>query len=112
IGTSGTVTTDEDAHLGLRRYDRRKVDGMHLSSRALDEVIARYLRLGPDGRRNDVGLRRDRAEGIQAGVALLQTLVRIWPTESMRVADRGLREGMLFSMMSAKGAFANGVELE
>lgn len=112
IGTSGTVTTVGAAHLGLRRYDRRKVDGMHLSSRAIDEVIARFLRLGPDGRRNDVGLGRDRAELIMSGVAILQTLLRIWPTESMRVADRGLREGMLFSMMSAKGAFANGVELE
>ncbi len=112
IGTSGTVTTVGAAHLGLRRYDRRKVDGMHLSTRAIDDVIARFLRLGPDGRRNDIGLGRDRSELIMSGVAILQTLLRIWPTDSMRVADRGLREGMLFSMMSAKGAFAEGVRLE
>ena len=47
-----------------------------------------------------------------SGAAILQTLLRIWPTESMRVADRGLREGMLFAMMSARGAFADGVQLE
>ena len=112
IGTSGTVTTVGAAHLGLRRYDRRKVDGMHLSTQAIEEVIARFLRLGPEGRRNDIGLGRDRSELIMSGVAILQTLLRIWPTASMRVADRGLREGMLFSMMSAKGAFADGVRLE
>jgi exopolyphosphatase/guanosine-5'-triphosphate,3'-diphosphate pyrophosphatase len=112
IGTSGTVTTIGAAHLGLRRYDRRKVDGMRLSARAIDEVIARFLRLGPEGRRGDIGLGRDRSELIMSGAAILQTLLRLWPTESMRVADRGLREGMLFAMMSADGAFADGVRLE
>ncbi|MFO1104512.1 MAG: Ppx/GppA phosphatase family protein [Amaricoccus sp.] len=112
IGTSGTVTTVGAAHLGLKRYDRRKVDGMHLSSKAIDEVIGRFLRLGPEGRRSDIGLGRDRSELIMSGAAILQTLLRIWPTDSMRVADRGLREGMLFAMMSAKGAFAAGVSRE
>jgi exopolyphosphatase/guanosine-5'-triphosphate,3'-diphosphate pyrophosphatase len=112
IGTSGTVTTVGAAHLGLRRYDRRKVDGMRLSARAIEAVIARFLRLGPEGRRSDIGLGRDRSELIMSGAAILQTLLRIWPTESMRVADRGLREGMLFAMMSAQGAFADGVQLE
>jgi exopolyphosphatase / guanosine-5'-triphosphate,3'-diphosphate pyrophosphatase len=106
IGTSGTVTTVGAAYLGLRRYDRRKVDGMHLSVKAIDEVIARFLRLGPEGRRRDIGLGRDRCDLIMSGAAILQTLLRLWPTDAMRVADRGLREGMLFSMMSARGAFA------
>lgn len=108
IGTSGTVTTVGAAHLGLRRYDRRKVDGMHLSAKAIDEVIGRFLRLGPAGRRTDIGLGRDRSELIMSGAAILQTLLRVWPAESMRVADRGLREGMLFAMMSANGAFLKG----
>ena len=103
IGTSGTVTTVGAAHLGLRRYDRRKVDGMRLTSEAIDAVIARFLRLGPEGRRADAGLGRDRCELIMSGAAILQTLLRIWPTDAIRVADRGLREGILFSMMSARG---------
>jgi exopolyphosphatase/guanosine-5'-triphosphate,3'-diphosphate pyrophosphatase len=105
IGTSGTVTTVGAAHLGLRRYDRRKVDGMTLSSEAIDAVIQRFLRLGPEGRRNDAGLGRDRCELIMSGAAILQTLLRVWPTDAIRVADRGLREGMLFAMMNAKGVF-------
>jgi len=110
IGTSGTVTTVGAAHLGLRRYDRRKVDGMRLPAQAIEEVISRFLRLGPQGRRSDIG--RDRSELIMSGAAILQTLLRIWPTESMRVADRGLREGMLFAMMNARGAFCNGIWAE
>lgn len=112
IGTSGTVTTVGAAHLGLKRYDRRKVDGMHLSVEAIDAVVARLLRLGPRGRCTDIGLGRDRSELIMSGVAILQTLLRIWPTKSMRVADRGLREGILFSLMSASGAFACGLAAE
>ncbi len=112
IGTSGTVTTVGAAHLGLKRYDRRKVDGMRLSARSIEAVITRFLRLGPEGRRCDIGLGRDRSELIMSGAAILQTLLRIWPTNSMRVADRGLREGMLFAMMSAHGAFSEGVRLE
>jgi exopolyphosphatase/guanosine-5'-triphosphate,3'-diphosphate pyrophosphatase len=106
IGTSGTVTTVGAAHLGLRRYDRRKVDGMSLSATAIEAVIQRFLRLGPEGRRNDAGLGRDRCELIMSGAAILQTLLRVWPTAAIRVADRGLREGMLFSMMSARGLFS------
>jgi exopolyphosphatase/guanosine-5'-triphosphate,3'-diphosphate pyrophosphatase len=112
IGTSGTVTTVGAAHLGLRRYDRRKVDGMCLSAEAIDAVIARFLRLGPNGRRNDAGLGRDRCELIMSGAAILQTLLRLWPTDSIRVADRGLREGMLFAMMNAKGVFVPTLEPE
>ena len=36
-----------------------------------------------------------------SGVAILQALLRIWPTHKLSVADRGLREGLLYSQMSA-----------
>lgn len=104
IGTSGTVTTVASAHLGLRRYDRRKVDGLTLTERQIENVIARLMTLGPDGRRNDPSIGKDRAELIVSGAAILQTLLRIWPTDRLGVADRGLREGMLLSMMSRRGA--------
>ena len=103
IGTSGTVTTVGAAHLGLHRYDRSKVDGLRMRSSEVDAVVQSFLKLGPEGRRNHPGIGRDRTRLIMAGAAILQTLVRIWPTDCIRVADRGLREGMLYSMMSAKG---------
>lgn len=103
IGTSGTVTTLGAMHLGLRRYDRSKVDGLKMRTHDVNKVIDRFLELGPDGRRNEPGIGRDRAELIMSGSAILQTLLRVWPTNYIRVADRGLREGMLFSMMEADG---------
>ena len=104
IGTSGTVTTVASAHLGLRRYDRKKVDGLTLTERQIEKVIGRLMALGPEGRRSDPSIGKDRAELIVSGAAILQTLLRIWPTDRLGVADRGLREGMLLSMMSGRGA--------
>ena len=103
IGTSGTVTTLGAMHLGLKRYDRNKVDGLRMRASDVNAVIDRFLELGPEGRRTEPGIGKDRADLIMSGSAILQTLLRIWPTESVRVADRGLREGMLFSMMNADG---------
>ena len=107
IGTSGTVTTLGAMHLGLRRYDRDKVDGLRMRAQDVNVVIDRFLELGPEGRRTEPGIGKDRADLIMSGSAILQTLLRIWPTESIRVADRGLREGMLFSMMNADGVLEN-----
>ena len=103
IGTSGTITTIGAAHLGLRRYDRRRVDGMRLTSSEIDVVIQHYLSVGQEGRLADPSLGRDRAALIMSGSAILQTLLRLWPTTRIRVADRGLREGILYAMMHADG---------
>ncbi len=110
IGTSGTVTTLGAMHLGLRRYDRNKVDGLRMTSGEVDFVIEKFLSLGVEGRRMEPGIGRDRADLILSGSAILQTLLRIRPTDYMRVADRGLREGMLFSMMNADGVLTNPVD--
>ena len=108
IGTSGTVTTVAASFLGLRRYDRTKVDGLHMSSGQIDTVIREYLALGPEGRRTDPRIGRDRHALIMSGAAILQALMRIWPTDRLSVADRGLREGLLYALMSADGVLENG----
>ena len=108
IGTSGTVTTVASSFLGLRRYDRTKVDGLEMSSAQIDEVIREYLSLGPEGRRNDPRIGRDRQSLIMSGAAILQALMRIWPTDRLSVADRGLREGLLYAQMSADGVLGDG----
>ena len=104
IGTSGTVTTVAASHLGLRRYDRSKVDGLRMTSDQIDKVIRRYLEMGPEGRRSDPRIGWDRQALIMSGAAILQALLRVWPTDRLSVADRGLREGLLYAQMSADGA--------
>ncbi len=108
IGTSGTVTTVAASHLGLRRYDRNKVDGLRMTSDQIDAVIRDYLTLGPTGRRADPRIGSDRQALIMSGAAILQALMRIWPTDRLTVADRGLREGLLYSLMSADGVLEGG----
>jgi exopolyphosphatase/guanosine-5'-triphosphate,3'-diphosphate pyrophosphatase len=108
IGTSGTVTTVAASFLGLRRYDRAKVDGLRMSSDQIDTVIRDYLSLGPEGRRTDPRIGRDRHALIMSGAAILQALMRIWPTDRLSVADRGLREGLLYAQMSADGVLDDG----
>ena len=103
IGTSGTVTTVAASHLGLRRYDRNKVDGISMTSQQIDRVIHSYLALGPEGRRTDPRIGRERHALIMSGVAILQTLMRVWPTPRLSVADRGLREGLLYAQMVRDG---------
>ncbi|GAB4273470.1 MAG: Ppx/GppA phosphatase family protein [Pararhodobacter sp.] len=103
IGTSGTVTTVAASYLGLRRYDRNKVDGLTMTSDQIDTVIREYLALGPEGRRADPRIGRERHGLIMSGAAILQALMRVWPTDVMSVADRGLREGLLYAQMSRDG---------
>jgi exopolyphosphatase/guanosine-5'-triphosphate,3'-diphosphate pyrophosphatase len=103
VGTSGTVTTVAASHLGLKRYDRNRVDGLRMNSRQIDTVVREYLALGPEGRRADPRIGRDRQALIMSGAAILQALLRIWPTDRLSVADRGLREGLLYAQMSADG---------
>lgn len=108
IGTSGTVTTVAASFLNLKRYDRTKVDGLQMTSDQIDLVIREYLALGPEGRRTDPRIGRDRHALIMSGAAILQALMRIWPTDRLSVADRGLREGLLYAQMSADGVLADG----
>lgn len=108
IGTSGTITTVAASFLGLRRYDRSKVDGLLMTSAQIDRVIRDYLVLGPEGRKSDPRIGRDRQALIMSGAAILQTLMRIWPTDRLSVADRGLREGLLYAQMSADGYLGEG----
>lgn len=108
VGTSGTVTTVAASHLGLKRYDRTKVDGLRMSTDQIDTVIRRYLTMGPTGRRRDPRIGEDRHALIMSGSAILQALMRLWPTDRLSVADRGLREGLLYAQMSADGVLEGG----
>src|SRR5262245_59818741 len=95
LGTSGTVTTLAALHLGLRRYDRRKVDGLSLPFSAID-IVARSLRsLDNAARASHPCIGGGRADLVVAGCAILEAVDRRWPVEDLRVADRGLREGIL-----------------
>ena len=110
IGTSGTITTLGAVHLGLKKYDRLKVDGLKLSMEEIEKVISKFLNLGPLGRKAEPGIGKERSDLIMSGSAIVQTLLRIWPAKNMRVADRGLREGILYSLMASDGNFKDRIK--
>lgn len=99
IGTSGTVTCLAGIHLELDRYRRNRVDGLWMKTEDMKQVIDEVARIGRDGRLALPTVGEDRADLMMAGCAILEAAVEIWPSSRMRVADRGLREGLLLSMI-------------
>lgn len=105
LGTSGTVTTVAGIHLGLKRYDRSRVDGYWMRTDEAREVTASLLDRSYEQRVAEPCIGRDRADLVLAGCAILEAIVRLWPCETLRVADRGLREGILASLMAEDGIY-------
>lgn len=105
LGTSGTVTTLAGVHLGLKRYDRRRVDGLWLESSNVDRMIETILGWSFEERSANPCIGTERADLVLAGCAILEAIRRFWPAERLRVADRGLREGMLNEMMARDGVW-------
>ena len=101
LGTSGTVTTLASLHLELPQYDRRAVDGLIVPSIAMRDISNRLSRMsGPDRKRLPC-IGDDRANLVIAGCAILESILDIWPAEQLGVADRGIREGILRSLIAA-----------
>jgi exopolyphosphatase/guanosine-5'-triphosphate,3'-diphosphate pyrophosphatase len=103
LGTSGTVTTIAGVHLDLRRYERRRVDGCWMGNDEATRVIERLLAMSYEDRVANPCIGAERADLVLAGCAILDAIRRAFPCQRLRVADRGLREGMLVQMMREDG---------
>lgn len=105
LGTSGTVTTVAGIHLGLDRYDRTRVDGAWLGASHIERVVERLMTMSFEERVANPCIGAQRADLVLAGCAIMEAVRRVFPAERLRVADRGLREGMLVQLMRADGAW-------
>jgi exopolyphosphatase / guanosine-5'-triphosphate,3'-diphosphate pyrophosphatase len=108
LGTSGTVTTLAGVHLNLHRYDRRRIDGIWMSDADITATIASLLRMNYQERAANHCISVERADLVLAGCAILDAIRNAFPLPRLRVADRGLREGMLVEMMREDGALSGG----
>ena len=95
LGTSGTVTTLASVFLNLRRYSRVKVDGSYLDFDSIRRISGEIATLDYGGRAAMPCIGPQRADLVVGGVAILDAICRLWPVGRLRVADRGLREGIL-----------------
>ena len=102
LGTSGTVTTLASLYLELPSYDRKAVDGLIVPAPAMRTISARLSLMTPFERATLPCIGPDRAELVVAGCAILEAILDLWPARRLGVADRGIREGILRSLMAAE----------
>ncbi|WP_374443874.1 Ppx/GppA phosphatase family protein [Stella sp.] len=103
LGSSGTVTTLAGVHLGLPRYNRGLVDGIVLDRTSVDAASRRLLDMDYAGRAAHPCIGPERADLVLAGCAILSAITERWPCPRLRVADRGVREGILYGLMARNG---------
>ncbi len=101
IGTSGTMTTLGALHLGLPRYDRARIDGLSLDLVHVRSLAARISEMDYRRRQELPCIGRGRADLMVMGCALLSAIIRRWPAAAVRIADRGIREGLIAEMIEA-----------
>ena len=103
LGTSGTVTTLASVHLALPSYDRRAVDGLHVPVEDMQKISAMIAGMDYEERSALPCIGSERADLVVAGCALLEAIIEIWPAKNLGIADRGIREGILRSLMARDG---------
>jgi exopolyphosphatase/guanosine-5'-triphosphate,3'-diphosphate pyrophosphatase len=103
LGTSGTVTTLASVHLALPSYDRRAVDGLHVPIGAMRDISTMIAEMSFAERSGLPCIGSERADLVVAGCAILEAILDIWPAEQLGIADRGIREGILRSLMARDG---------
>jgi exopolyphosphatase/guanosine-5'-triphosphate,3'-diphosphate pyrophosphatase len=108
LGTSGTVTTIAGVHLALPRYDRRRVDGCWMNDGEVTGVVDRLIEMTYEDRVANPCIGAERADLVLAGCAILDAIRRAFPCPRLRVADRGLREGILVQLMREDGVWGGG----
>jgi exopolyphosphatase/guanosine-5'-triphosphate,3'-diphosphate pyrophosphatase len=103
MGTSGTVTTLASVHLALPSYDRRQVDGLMMPAEAMRRVSSMLSLMTHEERAALPCIGADRSDLVVAGCAILEAIMDMWPAQTLGVADRGIREGILRSLMARDG---------
>jgi exopolyphosphatase/guanosine-5'-triphosphate,3'-diphosphate pyrophosphatase len=103
LGTSGTVTTLAGICMGLQKYDRNKVDGCWMTDTSIQQVTDHLMEMNYQDRVASPCIGPERADLVMAGCAILNSIIEKWPCSRVRVADRGLREGILTSLMESDG---------
>jgi exopolyphosphatase/guanosine-5'-triphosphate,3'-diphosphate pyrophosphatase len=100
VGTSGAITSLAGVHLGLPKYERRRVDGLWMTREDCQHAADHLAGLSLAARAVQPCIGPDRADLVLAGAAILEAVQELWPAQRVRVADRGLREGLLLNLIA------------
>jgi exopolyphosphatase / guanosine-5'-triphosphate,3'-diphosphate pyrophosphatase len=108
LGTSGTVTTLGGIYLNLSRYNRSRVDGLDMRVETIAAISKRLAKMGLAERAQHGCIGEERADLVVMGCAIMEAICRRWPTQKVRAADRGIREGLLKGLIREQGDSFNG----
>lgn len=112
LGTSGTVTTLASVHLDLPRYDRSSIDGLMMPTTTLRGIASRLAGMSIEERAALPCIGAERADLVVAGCAILEGILDVWPAERLSVADRGIREGILRSLMHGSASLPQSAQTQ
>ena len=102
LGSSGTVTTLAGVHLDLPRYNRAAVDGLSMAFGEIENVSRSLAAMSYEQRVAHPCIGHDRADLVISGCAILEAICAMWPIGRLRVADRGIREGVLTGLRETR----------
>lgn len=99
LSTSGTLTTVAAIHLGLSRYERSRIDGVTFSVDELRDAGQEIIAMRPSERFSNACIGPERSDYIISGCAIFEAICTLWPISRITIADRGVREGIIISLM-------------
>jgi len=83
----------------LPKYDRRFIDGLFLKLSDIHTVCEGLLKMTPLERSQSACIGPGRADLVLMGTAILEGICDVWALPHLRVADRGVREGILMDLL-------------
>jgi exopolyphosphatase/guanosine-5'-triphosphate,3'-diphosphate pyrophosphatase len=87
----------------LPRYIRSRVDGATLDFASIAQMTQKLAAMSHEQRAAEPCIGGERADLALAGCAMLEAICALWPVGRLVVADRGIREGILLSLVPAPG---------
>jgi exopolyphosphatase/guanosine-5'-triphosphate,3'-diphosphate pyrophosphatase len=100
LSTSGTVTTLAAIFLGLQRYERARIDGITLGTDKIRQSIDAILQMRASERFYHPCIGSERSDYIITGCAIFEAICRVWAMKTITIADRGVREGIILSLLA------------
>ncbi|HZF01054.1 MAG TPA: Ppx/GppA family phosphatase, partial [Methylomirabilota bacterium] len=90
-GTGGTATILARMELKLERYDRERIEAVHLSLEKIKSNRKNLWKLPLEKRKEIPGLPKSRADVILTGVLIYESVMEEFGFKELRVSTRGLR---------------------
>ncbi len=101
VGIGGGVTNMASVKLSLAEYDRKKVRGVFLTEKDIDDQIEMYVSKTIEERKKITGLAPARADVILAGACIIKNITERFGADGITVSDRGARHGLALELLGA-----------